>query len=402
MSGIIANRLSAVKPSPTLAVTQRAKELKAAGVDVIGLGIGEPDFQTPAHIVEAAKKALDSGETKYTAVAGTVEFRKAICGKLKRENNLDYTPDQITVGAGGKGVLYNAFTATINDGDEVIIPAPYWVSYPAMVALNGGKSVFVETKEENGFKLTADELEAAITPKTKWLVLNSPSNPSGAAYTKEELLPLVAVLKKHPHVWVMSDEIYEHIVYDGFKAVSIASLDDEIKAHTLTVNGLAKAFSMTGWRVGYAAGDETVIKAMNKIQSQSTSHVTTFCQSAGVVALNSSMDFLKERNDIFKRRRDMVVARLNACKGITCRTPEGAFYLYPSVAGCIGKKTKAGKTIATDTDFVTALLEESGVAVVQGEAFGLSPYFRLSYATDDESLRKACDRIEAFCAALTD
>lgn len=402
MSGILANRLSAVKPSPTLAVTQKAKEMKAAGVDVIGLGIGEPDFPTPKHIVEAAKAALDNGETKYTVVAGTTEFRKAICDKLKRENNLDYAPEQITVGAGGKGVLYNAFTATINDGDEVIIPAPYWVSYPAMVAINGGTPVFVDTKEENGFKLTAEELAAAITPKTKWLVLNSPSNPSGAAYSEAELRALIAVLKKNPHVWVISDEIYEHIVYDGFKSVSIASLDAEIKARTLTVNGLAKAFSMTGWRVGYAAGDEALIKAMNKVQSQSTTHVTTFCQSAGVVALNSSMDFLKERNDVFKRRRDTVIARLNAMKGITCRVPEGAFYLYPSVAGCIGKKTKSGKIIATDTDFVTALLEETGVAVVQGEAFGLSPYFRLSYATSDEALKKACDRIEEFCDSLTD
>lgn len=400
--GILANRLSAVKPSPTLAVTQKAKELKAAGVDVIGLGVGEPDFQTPEHIVAAAKAALDNGETKYTVVAGTVEFRKAICDKLKRENNLDYTPDQITVGAGGKGVLYNAFTATINEGDEVIIPAPYWVSYPAMVDLNGGTSVFVETKEENGFKMTADELAAAITPKTKWLVLNSPSNPSGAAYTKDELSALVAVLKKNPHVWVLSDEIYEHIVYDGYKSVSIASLDEEIKARTLTVNGLAKAFSMTGWRVGYAAGDETLIKAMNKIQSQSTTHVTTFCQSAGITALNSPLDFLKDRNEVFKRRRDTVAARLNAMKGITCRIPEGAFYLYPSVAGCIGKKTKSGKVIANDTDFVTALLEETGVAVVQGEAFGLSPYFRLSYATSDELLAKACDRIEEFCNSLTE
>lgn len=399
---LIADRLLAVKPSATLAVTTKAKELRARGVDVIDLGVGEPDFPTPKHICDAAKAALDRGETKYVPVAGTPAFRQAICDKLKRENGLDYTPDQITVNCGGKGTLFNIVMATVNPGDEVVIPAPYWVSYPDMVRIAQGTPVFVTGKAETGFKITPPDLERAITPKTKWFVLNSPSNPSGAAYTAEELRGLADVLVRHPHVYVISDEIYEHIVYDGFVSRSIAAVAPELKDRTVTVNGLAKSYSMTGWRVGYAAGDETVIKAMNKIQSQSTSHVTTFCQSAGVVALNSPMDFLKERNDIFKRRRDMVVARLNACKGITCRTPEGAFYLYPSVAGCIGKKTKAGKTIASDTDFVTALLEEASVAVVQGEAFGLSPYFRLSYATDDESLRKACDRIEAFCAALTD
>lgn len=401
MSGFIADRLSAVKPSPTLAVTQKAKELKDAGVDVIGLGVGEPDFSTPDHIVQAAKNALDNGDTRYTAVPGTLAFRQAICDKLKRENGLDYVPDEITVGCGGKGVLYNAFTATVNVGDEVIIPAPYWVSYPAMVDLNGGVSVFVETKEENGFKLTAEELENAITDKTKWLVLNSPSNPSGAAYSEKELKALADVLERHAHVWVLSDEIYEHIAYDGFKSVSIASVSPEVKKRTLVVNGLAKAFSMTGWRVGYAAGDATLIKAINKVQSQSTTHVTSFCQSAGVVALNSSMDFLKERNDVFKRRRDMVAERLNKTKGLSCRVPEGAFYLYPSIAGCIGKTTKNGKVIENDTDFATALLEEVAVAVVPGIAFGLSPYFRLSYATSDDLLMKACDRIEEFCNSLS-
>ena len=400
MSGFIADRLSAVKPSPTLAVTQKAKELKDAGVDVIGLGVGEPDFPTPAHIVDAAKKALDAGDTKYVAVAGTLAFRKAICDKLKRENGLSYTPDQITVGCGGKGVLYNAFTATVNEGDEVIIPAPYWVSYPAMVALNGGVSVFVNTKEENGFKLTAGELEAAITPKTKWLVLNSPSNPSGAAYSREELKALADVLERHEHVWVLSDEIYEHIVYDGFKTVSIAAVSEAVKKRALVVNGLAKSFSMTGWRIGYAAGDETLIKAMNKIQSQSVTHATSFCQTAGVAALNSPMDFLKDRNDVFKRRRDMVIDRLNKTGKITCRTPEGAFYLYPSIEKCIGLTTPKGVKINTDADFASALLEEAAVAVVPGVAFGLSPYFRLSYATSDELLSKACDRIDAFCASL--
>lgn len=397
---IVANRLLAVKPSPTLAVTQKAKELKAAGVDVIDLGVGEPDFPTPEHICNEAKASLDRGETKYVPVPGTPAFRKAISDKFKRENNLDYSPEEITVNSGGKQTLYNAFMATVNPGDEVIIPAPYWVSYPDMVRLAEGTPVFILGKEETGFKITPEDLDSAITPKTKWLVLNSPSNPSGAAYSPEELRALADVLVKHPHVWIMSDEIYEHIVYDGFKTVSLAAIAPELKDRTLTVNGLAKAFSMTGWRVGYAGGPEILIKAINKVQSQSTSHATSFCQAAGVVALNSPMDFLKERNETFKQRRDMVAALLNEAEGITCRIPEGAFYLYPSVAGCIGKKTPEGKEIKTDGDFVTALLENEGVAVVQGEAFGLSPYFRLSYATSTEALQKACDRIKKFCASL--
>lgn len=398
---IIAKRLSAVKPSPTLAVTTKAKELKAQGVDVVDLGVGEPDFPTPKHICDAAKAALDRGETKYVPVAGTLAFRQAICGKLKRENNLDYTPDEITVNCGGKGTLYNLFIATVDEGDEVVIPAPYWVSYPDMVRLAGGTPVFVTGYEENGFKITPDDLEKAITPKTKWFVLNSPSNPSGAAYSREELRALADVLARHENVWIVSDEIYEHIVYDGFKSCSIAAVAPELKNRTLTVNGLSKSFSMTGWRVGYAAGPVEVIKAMNKVQSQSTSHTVSFCQSAGVVALNSPMDFLAERNATFKARRDMVAAKLNAVKGMSCRTPEGAFYLYPSVAGCIGKKTPDGKVIENDTDFASALLEAEGVAVVPGVAFGLSPYFRLSYATSTEALEKACERIKRFCESLS-
>ena len=398
---IIAKRLSAVKPSPTLAVTTKAKELKAQGVDVVDLGVGEPDFPTPKHICDAAKAALDRGETKYVPVAGTLAFRQAICGKLKRENNLDYTPDEITVNCGGKGTLYNLFIATVDEGDEVVIPAPYWVSYPDMVRLAGGTPVFVTGDEENGFKITPDDLEKAITPKTKWFVLNSPSNPSGAAYSREELRALADVLARHENVWIVSDEIYEHIVYDGFKSYSVAAVAPELKNRTLTVNGLSKSFSMTGWRVGYAAGPVEVIKAMNKVQSQSTSHAVSFCQSAGVVALNSPMDFLAERNATFKARRDMVAAKLNAVKGMSCRTPEGAFYLYPSVAGCIGKKTPDGKVIENDTDFASALLEAEGVAVVPGVAFGLSPYFRLSYATSTEALEKACERIKRFCESLS-
>ena len=398
---IIAKRLSAVKPSPTLAVTTKAKELKAQGVDVVDLGIGEPDFPTPKHICDAAKAALDRGETKYVPVAGTLAFRQAICDKLKRENGLDYMPDQITVNCGGKGTLYNLIIATVDEGDEVVIPAPYWVSYPDMVRLAGGTPVFVTGREENGFKITPEDLEKAITPKTKWFVLNSPSNPSGAAYSREELRALADVLARHENVWILSDEIYEHIVYDGFKSYSIAAVAPELKDRTMTVNGLSKSFSMTGWRVGYAAGPVEVIKAMNKVQSQSTSHAVSFCQAAGVVALNSPMDFLAERNATFKARRDLVVAKLNAVKGMSCRTPEGAFYLYPSVAGCIGKKTPDGKVIENDTDFASALLEAEGVAVVPGVAFGLSPYFRLSYATSTEALEKACERIKRFCESLS-
>lgn len=397
---LIADRLSAIKPSPTVAVTQKANELKAAGHDVIGLGAGEPDFDTPANIREAGKKAIDEGKTRYVAPAGTPELRKAIAAKLKRENGLDYTPDQITVGVGGKGTIFNAFMATINPGDEVIVPAPYWVSYPDIALMFGGVPVFVECKEEDGFKLQAAALEAAITPKTKWLVLNSPSNPTGAAYTWDELKALTDVLLKHPHVWIMSDDMYEHLVYDGFKFATPAQVEPKLYDRTLTMNGVSKAYAMTGWRVGYAAGPLPIIKAINMIQSQSVTHTSSVSQAAAVEALNGPQDFIPTNAEVFKRRRDLIVGLLNQCPGITCRTPEGAFYVYPSCAGTIGKTTAKGKVIKNDTDFVTYLLEDEGVAVVQGAAFGLSPYFRISYATSDAALTKAAERIKRFCEGL--
>ena len=396
----LASRLSLIKPSPTIAVTQKAAELKAAGRDVIGLGAGEPDFDTPDNIKAAAKAAIDKGETKYTAVAGTLALRKAIAGKFKRENGLDYTPEQITVGCGGKQVLYNALVATLDPGDEVIIPAPYWVSYPDITLLAEGKPVFVACSEAAGFKMTGPQLEAAITARTKWVIINSPSNPSGAAYTYDELKGLTDVLLRHPHVWVMSDDIYEHLIYDGFKFFSPAQVEPKLMDRTLTVNGLAKAYAMTGWRVGYAGGPKLVIDAINKIQSQSTTQTSSISQAAGVEALNGPQDFIPERAAIFKTRRDMVVKMLNEAKGITCQTPEGAFYVYPSCAGCIGKSTPDGRTIADDGDFATFLLEAEGVAVVQGVAFGLSPYFRISYATSEAALTEACHRIQRFCASL--
>lgn len=398
---IIAKRLSAIQPSPTIAVTQKAAELKAAGMDVIGLGAGEPDFDTPDHIKAAAKDAIDRGETKYTAVAGTPALRKAISDKFKRENGLDYTPDQITVGCGGKQVLFNAFVATIDDGDEVVIPAPYWVSYPDIVLMCGGKPVFVECTEDNGFKLTAAQLEAAITPKTKWLVLNSPSNPTGAAYSAADLKALAEVLLKHPHVWVMVDDMYEHLVYDGFQFATIAQVEPKLYDRTLTTNGVSKAYAMTGWRVGYAAGPLPLIKAMNMVQSQSSTHTSSISQAAATAALNGPQEFLNEWRKAFVERRDLVVKMLNECEGLTCRTPEGAFYVYPSCAGVIGKTAPNGTVIKTDSDFVTALLESEGVAVVQGVAFGLSPYFRISYATSAKALEEACTRIKRFCASLT-
>lgn len=397
---IIAKRLSAIKPSPTIAVTQKAAELKAAGVDVIGLGAGEPDFDTPDHIKAAAKAAIDKGETKYTAVAGTPALRKAIADKFKRENGLDYTADQITVGCGGKQVLYNAFVATIDEGDEVVIPAPYWVSYPDIVLMCGGKPVFVECTEDNGFKLSPAQLEAAITPKTKWLVLNSPSNPTGAAYSAADLKALADVLVKHPHVWIMVDDMYEHLVYDGFEFATIAQVEPKLYDRTLTTNGVSKAFSMTGWRVGYAAGPLPVIKAMNMVQSQSSTHTSSISQAAAVAALNGPLDFMVEWRKAFVERRDLVVKLLNECEGLTCRKPEGAFYVYPSCAALIGKTAPNGTKIESDSDFVTALLESEGVAVVQGAAFGLSPYFRISYATSAKALEEACGRIKRFCASL--
>ena len=396
----IASRLSLIKPSPTLAVTQKAAELKAAGRDVIGLGAGEPDFDTPDHIKQAAVAAIARGETKYTAVNGTPALRKAICAKFKRENGLDYTPEQITVGCGGKQVLYNAFMATLNPGDEVIIPAPYWVSYPDMVLLAEGKPVPVACGEDKNFKLQPADLDAAITTRTKWLILNSPSNPTGAAYSFDELKALTDVLLRHPHVWVMSDDIYEHLVYDGFKFHTPAQVEPKLFDRTLTINGLAKAFAMTGWRVGYAGGPKAVIDAINKIQSQSTTHTSSISQAAGVEALNGPLDFLAERNAVFRERRDLVARLLNQAQGITCKVPEGAFYVYPSCAGTIGKRTPEGKLIETDSDFATYLLEAEGVAVVQGVAFGLSPYFRISYATSTKALEDACGRIQRFCASL--
>ena len=398
---IVAKRLSRIKPSPTIAVTSKARELKAAGRDVIGLGAGEPDFDTPDHIKAAAKAAIDRGETKYTDVQGTLELRRAICAKFQRENRLSYTPDQITVGTGGKQVLYNALMASVNPGDEVIIPAPYWVSYPDMVELAEGTPVSVACPAESGFKLKPADLERAITPKTKWLILNSPSNPTGAAYTAADLKALAAVLLKYPQVWIMTDDMYEHLVYDGFKFATIAEVEPKLYERTLTVNGVSKAYCMTGWRIGYAGGPVELIKAMNVIQSQSTSNPSSISQAASVAALNGPVDFLARNNEVFKQRRDLVVSMLNQAKGLSCPNPEGAFYVYPSCKGTLGKKTPTGKVIGSDGDFVTALLEAEGVAVVQGEAFGLSPHFRISYATSTKALEDACQRIQRFCASLT-
>ncbi|OSQ38488.1 aspartate transaminase [Thalassospira mesophila] len=396
----IADRLSRIKPSPTIAVTTKAAELKAAGVDVIGLGAGEPDFDTPDNIKDAAKAALDAGQTKYTPVAGTPALRKAIVAKFKRENDLEYTIDEITVGCGGKQTLFNALFATLNPGDEVVIPAPYWVSYPDMALMAEGTPVIVECQEENDFKITPAELEAAITPKTKWVVLNSPSNPTGAAYSRAELRALADVLLKHENVYIMSDDMYEHLVYDGFEFTTIAQIEPKLKARTLTCNGVSKSYAMTGWRLGYAAGPVELIKAINKVQSQSSTHTSSISQAASVEALNGPQDFLAERAEVFKSRRDLVVAKINECEGLSCKTPEGAFYVYPSCAGTIGKTTPDGKKIETDTDFVTYLLEAEGVAAVQGTAFGLAPYFRISYATSTEALEEACKRIKRACAAL--
>jgi aspartate aminotransferase len=398
---IVAERLQRVKPSPTIAVTMKAAELKAAGKNVIGLGAGEPDFDTPQNIKDAAKKAIDAGDTKYTAVDGTPALKKAIAAKFERENGLKYGANQITVGTGGKQVLYNALMATVNPGDEVIVPAPYWVSYPDMVILAEGKPVEVACSENQGFKLTPEALEAAITPKTKWLILNSPSNPTGAAYTEADLKALAAVLLKHPHVWIMTDDMYEHLLYDGFKFATIAQVEPKLYDRTLTVNGVSKAYCMTGWRIGYAGGPAQLIKAMQAIQSQSTSNPSSISQAAATEALNGPNGFIAEHNKVFVERRDLVVKMLNEAKGLRCPKPEGAFYVFPSCAGTIGKKTPDGKVIQTDTDFVTYLLESVGVAVVQGSAFGLAPYFRISYATSTEALRDACTRIQKACAALT-
>ena len=397
----IASRLGRIKPSPTIAVTTRAAELKAAGRDVVGLGAGEPDFDTPDHVKDAAVQAMRDGKTKYTAVAGTPELRDAICAKLKRDNGLDYLPDQISVGCGGKQNIYNALMATLDPGDEVVIPAPYWVSYPDIALLAEGAPVFVDCPQESGFKLMPEALEAAITDKTKWLILNSPCNPTGAAYAAAELKAIAEVLLKYPHVWVMTDDMYEFIVYDDFEFATIARVEPRLYDRTLTLNGLSKAYAMTGWRVGYAAGPVELIKAMNKIQSQSTTHTSSISQAAAVAALNGRHDFVAANNALFKERRNMVVEMLNAAEGLSCATPKGAFYVYPSCAGVIGKKTPDGKAIETDEDFVAYLLESEGVAAVHGAAFGLSPYFRASYATGMENLTKACARIQRACAALS-
>lgn len=396
----LAESLGRIKPSPTIAVTNKAAELKAAGQDVIGLGAGEPDFDTPDHIKEAAIEAIRKGMTKYTAVDGTPDLKKAICAKFKRENGLDYEPSQVSVGTGGKQVLYNALLATLNPGDEVIIPAPYWVSYPDMVLLGGGVPVSVPCPASTGFKLQPADLEKAITSKTKWLILNSPSNPTGAAYTAAELKALGEVLLLHPHVWVMTDDMYEHLLYDGFVFTTIAQVVPALYERTLTVNGVSKAYAMTGWRIGYAAGPKPLIGAMAKLQSQSTSNPCSISQAASVAALNGPQEFLKERAEAFRRRRDLVVAMLNQATGLMCPNPEGAFYVYPSCEGTIGKTTPQGKKINNDFDFVSALLEEANVAVVHGAAFGLEPYFRISYATSDAVLEKACQRIQKFCAEL--
>ncbi|PTW44293.1 pyridoxal phosphate-dependent aminotransferase [Rhodovulum kholense] len=393
--------LARVKPSPTIAVSTKARELKAAGKDVIGLGAGEPDFDTPQNIKDAAKAAIDRGETKYTAVDGLPELKKAICAKFKRDNGLDYEPAQVSVGAGGKQILYNALMATLNPGDEVIIPAPYWVSYPDMVLLAGGEPVFVEGRMEDGFRITPEALEAAITPKTKWFIFNSPSNPTGAGYTRAQLKALTDVLMKHPHVHIMSDDMYEKLTYGDFEFCTPAEVEPGLYDRTLTCNGVSKAYAMTGWRIGYAAGPAPLIKAMGKIQSQSTSNPSSIAQWAALEALNGPQDFIAENNAVFQRRRDMVVEMLNQAEGIDCPVPEGAFYVYPSIAGCIGKTTPAGVKIENDEVFATALLEEKGVAVVFGAAFGLSPNFRVSYATSDEALKEACTRIQDFCASLS-
>lgn len=392
--------LSRVKPSPTIAVTTKAQELKAAGRDVIGLGAGEPDFDTPQNIKDAAIAAIAAGKTKYTAPDGIIELKQAICAKLLRDNELTYAPDQVSVGTGGKQILYNALMATLNPGDEVVIAAPYWVSYPDMVLLAGGTPVIATASSQTNYKLTADQLEASITPKTKWFIFNSPSNPTGAGYNREELKELTDVLIRHPHVWVMTDDMYEHLMYDDFEFVTPAQLEPRLYERTLTCNGVSKAYAMTGWRIGYAAGPKELIGAMRKIQSQSTSNPCTISQWASVEALNGPQDFLAENNKTFVRRRNLVVDMLSAIEGMTCPVPEGAFYVYPSIGGLIGKTTPDGTIIENDAIFATKLLEDTGVAVVFGAAFGLSPNFRVSYATSDAALKEACTRIQTFCATL--
>ena len=396
----LADALSRIKPSPTISIANKALELKAAGRDVIGLAAGEPDFDTPDSIKEAAIDAIRRGETKYTAVDGIPQLKDAIVAKFKRENGLEYKRSQVSVGTGGKQVLFNALVATINPGDEVVIPAPYWVSYPDIVMFAGGTPVAVPTRMEDGFKMKPEALARAITPKTKWLIFNSPCNPSGAAYSREEIKALTDVLVKHPHVWVLTDDMYEHLTYDGFVYTTPAQVEPKLYDRTLTLNGVSKAYCMTGWRIGYAAGPEMLINAMRALQSQSTTNPNTIAQWAAVAALNGPQDFIPKNNQVFKERRDLAVSMLNQANGISCPKPEGAFYVYPSCAGTIGKKAPSGKTIANDEDFVTELLDAEGVAVVHGSAFGASPNFRISYALKTEDLEDACRRIQRFCGGL--
>ena len=398
--GFLADSLGRIQPSATIAVTQKARDLKAAGRDVIGLGAGEPDFDTPDNIKEAAIAAIRRGETKYTAVEGIPELRKAVAAKFKRENSLDYKPEQCFVGPGGKAVIYAAMAATLNPQDEVICIAPYWVSYPDIVALCGAKPVVIETKIEDGFRLTPAALDAAITPKTKWIIFNQPSNPTGACYTREQLKALTDVLVKHPHVWILADDMYEHLVYGGFKFHTVAEIEPKLYERTLTMNGVSKAYAMTGWRIGYCGGPEPLIKAMTKLQSQTVSNPTSISQWASVEALSGTQDFIPKFQKLFEERRDLVVSMLNQAHGIECPKPEGAFYVYPSIRKLIGKSAPSGKKIATDEDFAGELLEAEDVAVVHGAAFGLSPFFRISYATSTEVLEDACRRIQRFCGNL--
>ena len=400
MSSLQSSALARVKPSATIAVSARARELKREGRDVIGLGAGEPDFDTPDNVKQAAIDAINRGETKYTDADGMPELKQAICRKFARENGLTYEPAQIHVAPGGKPVIFNALVATLSPGDEVIVPAPYWVSYPDMVLLAGGEPVIAVGEEKDGFKLRPETLEAAITPRTKWLILNSPSNPTGAAYSRAELEALAVVLRRHPQVWVLTDDMYEHLVYGDFEYTTIAQVAPDLMERTLTVNGVSKAYAMTGWRIGYAGGPKPLIDLMRKVASQTTSNPTSISQWAAVEALDGPQDFIAERKDAFERRRDLVVSMLNQAGGVTCATPEGAFYVYPSIAGLIGRTTEGGVVIDGDSTFTTELLNAEGVAVVQGEAFGLSPYFRISYATSEAVLEEACSRIQRFCASL--
>ena len=397
---IVSNTLKRIKPSPTIAVTQKARELKASGKDIIGLGAGEPDFDTPENIKQAAIKAIKDGDTKYTAVDGTPALKNAIINKFKRENNLEYQINQITVGAGGKHVIYNAMVATLNEGDEVIVPAPYWVSYPDIVLLAGGTPIILECTEKQGFKINPLELEKMITKKTKWIILNSPSNPTGACYSENDIREIAKVLEKHPQVNILSDDIYEHVTYENFKFFTIAQIES-LKDRVLTMNGVSKAYSMTGWRIGYAAGPKEIIKAIAKIQSQSTTNPSSISQAAAVEALNGTQDFIKERANSFQERRNFVVKALNEIDGIECLNPDGAFYVFPSCKGLMGKKDTNGNELKKDTDFVQSLLENSGVAVVQGSAFGLEGFFRISYATSMENLKKALEKISSFCKSLS-